>query len=175
MANLRSITRRARRFCRKGDGAMAVEFAFVAPVMLTMIFGIIEFGRIAYTQSTLEFAAEETTRFAVVRGGDVTNEEVLNFARSRLLALENELAVVCLRTPTDATTQTSTISIAIDYDYDLMLPLPISDFSLRGQSEGYISFSPLDAENDLAGDCEETTTDVEDQGQTDGGASVGDL
>lgn len=168
MAPLARFARAVKNFCVWPHGAMAVEFAFVAPVMMTMIFGIIEFGRIAYTQSTLEFAAEETTRFAVVRGGDVTNEQVLAFAKSKLLALENDLAVVCLRTPTDATTQTSTISIAIDYDYDLILPLPIGDFSLRGQSEGYISFSPLDPDNDLAGDCEEVTVEPETDGQTDG-------
>ena len=38
---------------------------------------MIEFSRYAYTQSALNFAAEEATRFAVVNGGNVTNDEVL--------------------------------------------------------------------------------------------------
>lgn len=140
------------RFRRDRRASMAVEFAFIGPVILGMLFGVIEFGRLAYTQSTLNFAAEETTRFAVVNGGNVTNDQLLTYARNQLLGLEDDLAVLCILSPV-TTAQTSTVSITIDYDFDLLLPIPMEQIVLQGRSDGYISFSPVDPINDLSGDC----------------------
>ena len=149
---MRTLYSYLRRFRRDRCGSMAVEFAFIGPVMFAMLFGVIEFGRFAYTQSTLNFAAEETTRFAIVNGGNVTNDQLVNYARTKLLGLDDNLAVLCLLTPV-TTVQTSTVSIAIDYDFDLLLPLPMDDIVLQGRSDGFISFSPVDPDTDLTGDC----------------------
>ena len=120
------------RFRRDRRASMAVEFAFIGPVILGMLFGVIEFGRLAYTQSTLNFAAEETTRFAVVNGGNVTNDQLLAYARNQLLGLEDDLAVLCILSPV-TTAQTSTVSITIDYDFDLLLPIPMEEIVLQGR------------------------------------------
>ena len=81
MKIISSLWRHFGRFRRDRRASMAVEFAFIGPVILGMLFGVIEFGRLAYTQSTLNFAAEETTRFAIVNGGNVTNDQLLTYAR----------------------------------------------------------------------------------------------
>ena len=47
-------------------GATAVEFALVAPILLIMIFGIVELGRALWIKSSMQFAVEEATRFAIV-------------------------------------------------------------------------------------------------------------
>lgn len=157
MTMTKAFSRILRRLRREAGGNLIIEFALIGPLMLSMLFGVIEFGRLAYTQSAINFAAEETTRFAIVRGGDVTNDEILTYAESKLLGLDEGLAVLCLLTPVDATTQTSTVSITIDYDFDLLLPIPIDDITLQGSSEGYISFSPVDPDSDLTGDCDVPT------------------
>jgi Flp pilus assembly protein TadG len=144
---------RIRRFFAADAASVMVEFAFLAPPLVLFLFGMIEFSRYAYTQSALNFAAEEATRFAVVNGGEVTNDEVLDLARDNLLFLDSGLAALCILSPTDATTQTSTVSVIISYDYDPIFPLVFGDIALEGRSEGYISFSPVDEGNDDAGSC----------------------
>ena len=66
-----------RRFARDERGAAMVEFAVVAVVFfIPLIFGIIEFGRMAWTKSTLTAAAREGVRYAIVHGstsGDIAD------------------------------------------------------------------------------------------------------
>lgn len=49
--------------CRNGQSL--VEFAMVAPLFFLLVFGITDFGRLFYTQETLQFAMREAGRFAV--------------------------------------------------------------------------------------------------------------
>jgi hypothetical protein len=70
-------------------GAVAVEFAIVAPILLAILFGMIEFGRAFEMQNLLEVAAREGARFASMdRDGmldpgesatDKLKEDVKNF------------------------------------------------------------------------------------------------
>jgi len=43
-------------------GAAAVEFALLVPILLALVFGIVEFGRAYHIQSTLSGAAREGVR-----------------------------------------------------------------------------------------------------------------
>ena len=58
----RSIVGRAQRGRR---GQSLVEFAMVAPLFFLLIFGITDFGRLFFTQQTLQFALREAGRYAV--------------------------------------------------------------------------------------------------------------
>jgi hypothetical protein len=51
---------------RKSRGATIVEFAMVLPMMILLFFVIIEFGRYAFVQHTLQFATREGVRLALV-------------------------------------------------------------------------------------------------------------
>ncbi len=51
---------------RDDRGAVAVEFAFVLPLILILVFGIIDFGRILMAQISLTQAAREGVRLAAV-------------------------------------------------------------------------------------------------------------
>lgn len=55
-----------RGFLKNNKGAVAVEFALAAPIFIIFIMGLIDFGRLFLIRSTLQFAVEETTRFAMV-------------------------------------------------------------------------------------------------------------
>jgi Flp pilus assembly protein TadG len=59
-------TRRHLRRLADDRGAAAVEFAIVLPVLLLILFGIIEFARAWNVKQTLTDAAREGTRVAVV-------------------------------------------------------------------------------------------------------------
>jgi Flp pilus assembly protein TadG len=55
------------RLRRCDDGAVLVEYAFVLPVLLLLVFGLMQIGGMAWTQSALDFAVQEAARCAVVR------------------------------------------------------------------------------------------------------------
>lgn len=56
-------------------GAAAVEFALVLPILLLLVFGIVEFGRIYNIQTTITAAAREGARvMALDSGTDPTSD-----------------------------------------------------------------------------------------------------
>lgn len=50
---------------RSRVGQSLVEFALVAPLFFLLVFGITDFGRLFFTQETLQYAVREAGRFAV--------------------------------------------------------------------------------------------------------------
>jgi Flp pilus assembly protein TadG len=57
----------------RGNGQSLVEFALVLPVFLLLIFGIIDLGRGVYAYNTIQNAAREAVRVAIVD----QNEDVI--------------------------------------------------------------------------------------------------
>lgn len=67
MSRRRPSDRRTRR-----TGQALVEFAIVVPIFLTMLFGMIDLGRVVWANDSLANAAREAARFAIVHGGSET-------------------------------------------------------------------------------------------------------
>lgn len=59
------LTRLLKRW-RSEEGAAVVEFALVLPILMILVFGIIDFARAFYTISTLVSAVREGARYAAV-------------------------------------------------------------------------------------------------------------
>ena len=136
--------RPARRFLHDARGSMTVAFAIGLPALLTAVFGAIEFGRFGFTQAALEYAAAETTRYAIVRSGDVTTQELEEFAASKLSGVfDHGLAVITAAAPIDPITGTSRISVQVSYQFDFFLPfLPQGGITMSGASTGFVAFAP---------------------------------
>lgn len=49
-------------------GQALVEFALVLPVLLLLIFGLLDVARAVWQENTLAYAAREGTRYAIVHG-----------------------------------------------------------------------------------------------------------
>ena len=58
--------KRSERPSRRRRGAVAVEFAIMAPVLLCIVLGLIELSRVYEVQNVLEIAAREGARFAAM-------------------------------------------------------------------------------------------------------------
>jgi Flp pilus assembly protein TadG len=58
-----------RRRLRRENGAVAVEFALIMPVLLLILFGTIEWGRVWSQHQVFNGAAREGARCAAVQGG----------------------------------------------------------------------------------------------------------
>ena len=77
----RSRTRRrsARTFLRRRSGTELLELGLVAfPLLLTMVFGTIEFGTYFYVENNLQAAAREGARAGVVAAADQRDQAVLD-------------------------------------------------------------------------------------------------
>lgn len=73
--------------CRRGSAA--VQSAFVLPLFLLALLGTIEMGRLAWAQSALNFAVQETTRCASVTPDLCgTPAKAATFAAGKVAALD---------------------------------------------------------------------------------------
>lgn len=79
-------------------GAVAVEFAAIAPVLMAIVLGLVEVNRIYETQNLLAMAAREGARFAsldregveaVGSGNEMLKDDVLNYLEANGLARDN--------------------------------------------------------------------------------------
>src|SRR5216683_28489 len=55
-----------RRLVKASDGVETIEFALAAIPLLTFLFGVVEFARLYWTQSELQYAAEAAARCATL-------------------------------------------------------------------------------------------------------------
>ena len=62
-----------KRFLRADKGQAMVEFALVLPLLLALLCGIVDFGWLYYNQITLNNAAREGARYAVIHYDPSTN------------------------------------------------------------------------------------------------------
>ena len=65
--------RRFKRLIREEEASELVEFAIAAGIFFALLLGIIEFCLAIYAGSFVAFAAQQGTRYAMVRGSDWTS------------------------------------------------------------------------------------------------------
>lgn len=93
-------------------GAAVVELAVVLPLLLTIVFGIIEFGWVFMVRETLVNASREGCRVAVLQGStqqDVTDQVALSMAGA---GLSNYSVQITSSTPTNPN---ETVQVLIPY------------------------------------------------------------
>src|SRR5207248_2617717 len=75
-----------------------VEFSLIAPILIVLLFGIVDFGRLIYTYATLNQAANEGARMAI-RDSPLlpTNQDVQTAVRQH--AVDVSLANPCPNGP----------------------------------------------------------------------------
>ena len=95
-------------------GQTGTEFALVAPVLLLLLFAMIEFAMVIYNYSLVSYAANDAARWASVRGGTYTPPgatapapasatDILNHVVSSMpLMTTSQTAATC---PPDTTTR----------------------------------------------------------------------
>lgn len=118
---------------RKQRAAAAVEMAVVTPVLLTMLFGIIEFGWMLTVKHSLVNAAREGARVGVLQGTDATDVQAALNEYLEPLNLPGSLSVYIQ----DATVDDPTVLVR--------LSVPWQDVSLVGDYFG-VSTGSLEAE-----------------------------
>ena len=101
----------------KDQGAAAVEFVLVLPVLLIVLFGIIDFGRMMHAKLQLAEAAREGARAAaLVSEGDARDTMRDIVGDDMAAAWDNPVVVTCAGPGTDA-------RVELTYHFSFVTPL----------------------------------------------------
>ncbi len=138
MRNWMPRIQRTARVGKSADGrrraAAVVEFAVVLPLLLTILFGIIEYGWVFMVRQTLQTAAREGARIAVLQTSTAPYANV----DERIAQVMAPTGLSYSRTITDATPADPVVSVEVS--------VPYANVSLMG---GF--FGPKDYS--IAGTC----------------------
>ncbi|HUZ75292.1 MAG TPA: TadE/TadG family type IV pilus assembly protein [Stellaceae bacterium] len=111
-------------------GSSAVEFALVVPILLAMLFGIVEFGRALWIQGMLDYAVEQASRCASIDTSTCNSSGAIATYASQQTAPLNLPA-----SDFTATTQTCGNQVKANYPFTFVVPnlLPYN-ITLKSQS-----------------------------------------
>jgi Flp pilus assembly protein TadG len=112
------VTRCATGSSRRDHGAVAVEFALVLPLLLILVFGIIDFGRLFNAQVNLTQAAREGARLAAL--GNPTSVVI-----SRTTAAAPSLSGLSVTVTPCAAGATQTTDAVVVVSYTLTFSTPM--------------------------------------------------
>ena len=111
------MQRRAGRF-REERGAALVEFSFIAPVLILLVFGIVDFGWAFAQHQDVRHGAREGARLAAVNYGTATGAAQTNQIRQevcdRTNSLNNDTTEVAVDLPS-GTNEGDVVSVTIRY------------------------------------------------------------
>jgi Flp pilus assembly protein TadG len=106
-------------------GAAAIEFAFVAPVFILLVVGIIEFGRAMSVQSLLANAAQRGARAGVLDGAQASD---VSTAVDTFLASGGVTGATTTVTPDPPSSayagQDVSVSVSINFSHVSWMPTP---------------------------------------------------
>ncbi len=131
---------------KREDGAVAVEFALILPILIVLVFGIIEFGLALYNKEVIANASREGARYGIVIGPPrPLEDDIKGVVRSYLTNFGWDASAADISVINDTTggTQCSAfgedLKVVLNYDYKFsVLPnfAPISkDITLSATTE----------------------------------------
>jgi Flp pilus assembly protein TadG len=82
-------------------GGSAVEIALAAPILFALLFGVVEFGRAYWMRTALQFAAEESARYAMANT-TASETQIGTFFRSNLSGIDSSTVNVQVSSETVA-------------------------------------------------------------------------
>ncbi len=138
---LRHITPRLCDLGRDRRGVTAVQFALVVPALVATIMGTVEMGRMLMTQNTLVHAANEATRFAMVRSASsdhvASKADIVALVKGRMVGLDADQATVSVDwTPENQ--PGARVTVNVDYPYTLSA-LGLGTINLKGSSSTFVT------------------------------------
>ena len=108
------------------QGAVAVEFAFVLPLLIVLLVGIMEFGLILYNQQVITNACREGARAGIVarspRLDSTAIATVVNdYTQAHLVTFGNATAAATVIDNSGGTSFGDDLTVTVTYDYDFLV------------------------------------------------------
>ncbi len=125
---------------RADSGATAVEFALIVPMFFALLFGVLEFGRLIFTQGVLFYATEEATRYAIVNYQD-SPAVVQSVAESKFILISpGKITSFSVTAPVDPEDQTKLVTVEIGYQFEFLFPF-VGDgpITMTASTRGFLS------------------------------------
>jgi Flp pilus assembly protein TadG len=116
---------------RSDRGAAAVEFALVFPVLVLILFGIVEFGSIYNAQLMLTSAAREGARTMAVTGDPVAAKAAVLAAS---VGMSPALTAAEVSVSPSACAATSNVTVLLSYDKPYLTGLFGATVQLTGKA-----------------------------------------
>jgi Flp pilus assembly protein TadG len=128
MAMQATMAMQARRGRVRDDrGAAAVEFALLLPLLLLLVFGIIDFGRAINAQITITQAAREGARVLALPGGTApTSGGLLAYqarAQAAAIGLSGVSVTATATCPVGGATAGDDAKVQVTYQFSFVTPI----------------------------------------------------
>lgn len=115
-------TQRSQTFAGDRGGATAVEFAFLLPPLLFFLFGVMELGRLFFTQSSLQYAVSQAARCrAVGAAACATDSQTTSYAASKVSGANVNAGMFSV-----SNAPSCGIQVSASLPYQAVKPIPIS-------------------------------------------------
>jgi Flp pilus assembly protein TadG len=121
-------------------GSTIVEFALVAPVLVALLFGLFEVGRLYFTQTLLINGVQNAARTAVLeQTGD--SARLRGVVETALASVGTDrLAAVDVVGPTALPDTSRIVTISARYRFESAAPfLPLGTIELSAEASGYLA------------------------------------
>lgn len=103
---------------RHSDGSAAVELAFVIPLVVMMLLGIVEFGQIHWARHALQFGCDQGIRYALANP-DASMSAIETVVRNNIAGFAPEALDISVVPETVATVPF--LDVSASYTYTLTL------------------------------------------------------
>lgn len=133
-----SFRRRGRLHCILDNerGAAAIEFAFIAPLLIILTIGIIDLGRLFFAVSSFKHGVSEAARFASIRGAEssapVSEKEVIALVQKSVVGVHPDRYKVAIVWDPNANAG-SRVTVSVNHNFNFLiggfLPLGSLDVS----------------------------------------------
>lgn len=101
-------------------GQSLVEFALVLPLLLLLICGVVDLGRLLFAYSSLNMTAQESVRLG---GLGRTDAEIINYAKTHLVYGNSSKLTVTI-TPNGSTRKSGdNVKVALTYPLPFITPI----------------------------------------------------
>ncbi|HEY4552830.1 MAG TPA: TadE/TadG family type IV pilus assembly protein [Bacillaceae bacterium] len=104
---------------RDERGQSLVEFALVVPVLLLLLVGIIDFGRMLYSYTQLQLVTQETVRIGSLGGSDA---EMGQFAREHTNLADSSKMNISISPPESTRKSGQYMTVTLSYPFNPILP-----------------------------------------------------
>jgi hypothetical protein len=120
-----------RRLAGDRRGASTVELAFALPIFVALLTGAFEFGRLFLTWTTIQYAAEQTGRFAMSKP-TATAAELSAFLKQRVHGIARKDVAIMVTPESEAGVPYMVIVARVNFSF--LGIFPISPVDLEGRS-----------------------------------------
>ena len=105
---------------KENKGQSIVEIALILPVILLILFGIIQFGIIFNADLIITNASREGAREAAV---GVSDTEIVNTIKASMATLDEEFVNITISPSSSSRVTGAQVSVQIDYNIQIVMPI----------------------------------------------------